>query len=58
MPVCSIVKLLPLDTMDDLMHFCTRPKAWCNSASGHPGHLGVIVWTLLQTYGVPKGAKR
>ena len=27
MPVCSIVILLPLGTMDDLMHYCTRPKA-------------------------------
>ena len=33
---CSIVKLLPLGTVDDLMHYCTRPKARCNNASGHP----------------------
>ena len=26
MPVCSIVKLLPLGTMDDLMRYCTRPS--------------------------------
>ena len=43
MPVCSIVKLLPLSAVDDLMHFCTRPSASCNSASGRPRHLGVIV---------------
>ena len=24
MPVCSIVKLLPLGTVDDLMHYCIR----------------------------------
>ena len=34
MPVCS---------MDDLMHYCTRPKAECNSASGRPRYRGVIV---------------
>ena len=45
MPVCSIVKLLPLGTVDDLMHYCTRPSALGNSASGRPRHLGVIVWT-------------
>ena len=28
MPVCSIVKLLPLGTVDDLMHYCTRPSAY------------------------------
>ena len=26
------------------MHYCTRPKAECNSASGRPRYLGVIVW--------------
>ena len=35
--------------MDDLMHYCTRLKAKCNSASGRPRYRGVIVWTLLQT---------
>ena len=35
MPVCSIVELLPRGAMDDLMHYCTRPKS--NS------------WTILQT---------
>ena len=49
MPVCSIVKLLPLGTVDDLMHYCTWPSASCNSASGRPWHLGVIVLTILQT---------
>ena len=49
MPVCSIVKLLPLGTLDDLMHFCTRPSASFNSAPGRPRHLGVIVLTMLQT---------
>ena len=34
MPVCIIVKLLPLGTKDNLMHYCTRPKAKCNCASG------------------------
>ena len=24
MPVCSIVKLIPLGTVDDLMHYCNR----------------------------------
>ena len=27
MPVCSIVKLLPLGTVDDLIHYCTWPRA-------------------------------
>ena len=45
MSVCSIVKLLPLSTVDDLM----TPKASCNSASDRPQHLGVIVLTILQT---------
>ena len=27
MPVCSIVKLFALGTMDNLMHYCTRPRA-------------------------------
>ena len=50
MPVCSIVKLLPLGTVDDLVHYCTWfPSAKCNSASGRPRHLGVIVLTILQT---------
>ena len=45
MPVCSIVKLLPLGTVDNLMHYCTQPSASCNSASGRPRHLGVIVYS-------------
>ena len=49
MPVCSTVKLLLLGTAGDLMHYCTRPSASCNNASGRPRHLGVIVWTILQT---------
>ena len=40
-------------TVGDLMQFnlvyCTRPKSSCNSASGRPWHLGVIVLTILQT---------
>ena len=40
MPICSIVNLLPLGTVDDLMHYCTRPSASCNSVSGRPRHLG------------------
>ena len=52
MPVCSIVlscqfvvlsKLLPRGAVDDLMHYCMRPKAECNSASGGPRYRGVIV---------------
>ena len=49
MSVCSIVKQLPLGTIDDLMHYCTWPSALCNSASGHPRHPRVIVLTILQT---------
>ena len=33
MPVCRIVKLLPLGTVIDLMHYCKWPLASCNSAS-------------------------
>ena len=40
MPVCSIVKTLPQGAVDDLMHYCKRPKAECNSASGPPGAEG------------------
>ena len=29
------------------MHYCTRPKASCTSASGIPWHLRVIVLTIL-----------
>ena len=37
MPICSIKsKLLPRGAVDDLMHYCARPKAECNSASGRP----------------------
>ena len=49
MPICSIVKLLPLGPLEDLMYYCTWPSALYNSASGHPRHLGVIVLTILQT---------
>ena len=45
----SIVKLLPLGTVDDLVHYSTQPAASCNSASGSPRHLGVIVSTIQQT---------
>ena len=44
-----VVKLLPLGTVNDLMHYCTPPSALCNSASGRPRHLGVIVLNILQT---------
>ena len=61
MPVCSIVKLLPLGTVDDLMHYCTRPSASCNSASGRPWHLGVIVYSyfmpvcsIVYKYNIPE----
>ena len=27
MPVCRIVKLLPLGTVDHLVHYCTQPSA-------------------------------
>ena len=36
MPVCSIVKLLPLRTVDDLMHYGTWPSASCNRSSTTP----------------------
>ena len=49
MPVCSIVRLLPIGAIDDLMQYFTRPTALCNSASGRPQHRGVIVLTILQT---------
>ena len=42
-PVCSIVKTITRGAVDDLMHYCTRPKAKCNSASGRPRYGGVIV---------------
>ena len=45
MPVCSIAKLLPLRTVEDLMHYCTLPLASSNSASGRPWHLRVIVYS-------------
>ena len=35
----------PLVTVDDLMHYCTLPSVFCNSAPGHQ-HLGVIVLTI------------
>ena len=47
--VCRVVKLLPLTTVGDLIHYCTRPSASCNSASGRPRHLRVSVLSLLQT---------
>ena len=46
MPVCSIVRVLPLGTVEELMHYYTPPSASCNSASGRPGHLRVIVLTI------------
>ena len=49
MPVGRLVKLLPLGTVDDLMHNCIRPSASCSSSSGRPWHLGVIVLTILHT---------
>ena len=49
MHICRIVQLLPLGTVDDLMHHCTQLSASCNSASGHPWRLRVIVLTILQT---------
>ena len=36
--VCSIVELLSRGAVDDLMHYCTWPKAECNNASGRPGY--------------------
>ena len=35
--------ILPRGDVDDLIHYCTRPKAECNSASGRPGYREVIV---------------
>ena len=54
--VCRIVKVLPIGTENDLMHYCTQPLAYevivyfglCISASCRPWHLGVIVFTILQ----------
>ena len=43
MPVCSIVKIIAQGAVDDLVHYCTRSKAECNSASGRQLHGGVIV---------------
>ena len=34
-----------LGTVDDLMHYCSRPLASCYSASSRPRHLGVIVYS-------------
>ena len=36
-------KLLPQGAVDDLMHYCMRPKAESNRASGRPRYRGVIV---------------
>ena len=36
-------KLIPRGAVDDLVHYCARPKAECNSASGRPLYQGVIV---------------
>ena len=44
MPVCSIVQTITRGAVDDLMHYCTMPKAECNSASDRPRYQGVIVW--------------
>ena len=42
--VCfSIVKTIIRGAVDDLMHYCTRQKAECNSASGRPQYRGVMV---------------
>ena len=43
MPVCSIVKTITLRCLNDLMHYFTRPKAECKSASGRPRYGGEIV---------------
>ena len=55
MPVCSIVRLLPLAAVDDLMHYRTWPTAsWFdnfdsnnsnNSAPGRTWYLGVTVYS-------------
>ena len=37
-------KLLLRGAVDDLMHYCTRPSASCNSASGRPWRRGEIFW--------------
>ena len=34
-------KLLPLGAVDDLMHYCMRPVASCNSAPGRSRYRGV-----------------
>ena len=43
MMICSIVKTITRGAVDDLMHYCTRPKAEFISASGRPRYRGVIV---------------
>ena len=48
MSVCSIVKLFPLGTVDDLIHYYNRPSASCNSASGRPQHPVILLLTILQ----------
>ena len=42
MPVCSIVKTITPRAVDDLMHYCTRPKSECNSASGCPWYEVIV----------------
>ena len=36
--------------MDNLMHYCTRPKAECNKASGRPQYRGIIVDYTTKTH--------
>ena len=36
-------KLLTRGAVGDLMHYCRRLKAECNSASGRPRYRGIIV---------------
>ena len=42
--VKSKLHVLPRGAVDDLMHYCKRRKAECNSALGRPRCRGVIVW--------------
>ena len=39
---CNHIILLSY-AVDNLMHYCTRPKAECNSALGRPRYREVIV---------------
>ena len=50
MPVFVWSKLLPRGAVDKLMHYCMRPKAECNSASGRPWYrYFMLVCSIVKT---------